>query len=76
MIDEQPQNAVDVVEDMSLDIKRSLFEDKETTLRDLPETTASELLAEQQRLLFSQPEDTEQEDELVLAPHIYILHLF
>ncbi|AWP11530.1 putative radial spoke head protein 6 -like A-like [Scophthalmus maximus] len=68
MIDEQPQNAVDVVEDMSLDIKRSLFEDKETTLRDLPETTASELLAEQQRLLFSQPEEAEQEDEQVETP--------
>ncbi|XP_035504544.1 radial spoke head protein 4 homolog A isoform X1 [Scophthalmus maximus] len=68
VMDEQPQNAVDVIEDMSHDMKQGLFKDKQSTLRDLPQTTAAELLAEQQRLLFSQPEDTEQEDELVETP--------
>lgn len=66
-MDEHPENVVDVIEDMSLDLKRSLFQDKQSTLRDLPQTTAAEQLAEQQRLLFSQSEDADQEDELVLA---------
>ncbi|XP_034451680.1 radial spoke head protein 4 homolog A-like [Hippoglossus hippoglossus] len=64
VMDEQPQDVVDVIEDMSRDLKRALFEDKQSTLRDLPHTTAAELLAEQQLHLFRQPEDSEQEDEL------------
>lgn len=68
-MDEHPQDVVDVIEDLSRDVKRGLFEDKESTLRDLPQTTAAELLAEQQRLLFSRPEETDQEDELVLATY-------
>lgn len=67
VMDEQPQNAVDVIEDMSRDVKRGLFKDKQSTLRDLPQTTAAELLAEQQRVLFSRPEEADQEEELVLA---------
>lgn len=66
-MDEQPENVVDVIEDMSHDVKRGLFQDKQSTLRDLPQTTAAEQLAEQQRLLFSRTEDPEQEDELVLS---------
>nr|XP_020512746.1 radial spoke head protein 6 homolog A-like isoform X1 [Labrus bergylta] len=68
VMDERPQNVVDVCEDMSLDVKRGLFEPKQSTLRDLPQTTAAELLAEQQRLLFTQPEETDQEEELVDTP--------
>ncbi|KAF3835636.1 hypothetical protein F7725_028194, partial [Dissostichus mawsoni] len=57
VMDEHPDNAVDVIEDVSREVKRS-------TLRDLPQTTAAELLAEQQRLLFSRPEEADQEEEL------------
>ncbi|XP_053285925.1 radial spoke head protein 6 homolog A isoform X1 [Pleuronectes platessa] len=64
VMDEQPQDVVDVIEDISRDVKRALFEDKQSILRDLPQTTAAELLAEQQRPLFSRPENNEQEDEL------------
>ncbi|XP_034387167.1 radial spoke head protein 4 homolog A isoform X2 [Cyclopterus lumpus] len=64
VMDEHPQNAVDVIEDLSHDVKRTLFEDKQSTLRDLPQTTAAELLAEQQHLLFTQPAEEEQEDDL------------
>ncbi|XP_040896697.1 radial spoke head protein 4 homolog A [Toxotes jaculatrix] len=65
VMDEHPHNAVDVIEDISRDVKRGLYEDKQSTLRDLPQTTAAELLAEQQRLLFSQLEEADREDELV-----------
>ncbi|XP_051802912.1 radial spoke head protein 6 homolog A isoform X2 [Acanthochromis polyacanthus] len=62
---EHPHNAVDVIEDMSRDVKRGLFHDMQSTLRDLPQTTAAELLAEQQCSLFSRPEDAAQEEELM-----------
>nr|XP_043899378.1 radial spoke head protein 4 homolog A isoform X2 [Solea senegalensis] len=65
VIDEQPHNAVDVIEDLSYAVKQDLFEDRQSNLRDLPQTTAAELLAEKQRLLFTQQEDAEQEDELI-----------
>ncbi|XP_058494764.1 radial spoke head protein 4 homolog A-like [Solea solea] len=67
VMDEQPHNAVDVIEDLSYDVKQDLFEDRQSNLRDLPQTTAAELLAEKQRLLFTQQED-EQEDELAETP--------
>ncbi|XP_044055542.1 radial spoke head protein 6 homolog A [Siniperca chuatsi] len=68
VMDEHPHNVVDVIEDMSRDVKRGLFEDKQSTLRVLPQTTAAELLAEQQRLLFSRSEEVDQEEELVKTP--------
>ncbi|XP_008333380.1 radial spoke head protein 6 homolog A [Cynoglossus semilaevis] len=68
VMDEQPNDAVDIFEDLSYDVKRGLFEDTKNRLRDLPHTTLAELLAEQQRLLFTQQEDTEHEDELVESP--------
>eukprot|EP00064_Thunnus_orientalis_P014464 superscaffoldBa00002509_g14509 len=68
VMDEHPQNVVDVIEDMSYDVKRGLFEDKWSTLRDLPQTTAAERLAEHQRLLFSRPEEADHEEELVETP--------
>lgn len=74
-MDERPENVLDVFEDMSRDVKQGLFEDKQSTLRDLPQTTAAELLAEQQRLLFSRPEEADQEEELVLATYTYSAHL-
>ncbi|KAM7388810.1 hypothetical protein PAMP_024957 [Pampus punctatissimus] len=68
VMDERPQNVVDVIEDMSYDVKRGLFEDKQSTLRDLPQTTAAELLAEHQHLLFSSPEEADHVEELVETP--------
>ncbi|CAK6975024.1 radial spoke head protein 6 homolog A [Scomber scombrus] len=68
VMDERPQNVVDVIEDISCDVKRGLFEDKWSTLRDLPQTTAAELLAEHQRLLFARPEEADHEEELVETP--------
>ncbi|XP_045906037.1 radial spoke head protein 6 homolog A [Micropterus dolomieu] len=68
VMDERPQNVVDVIEDMSHDVKQGLFENKQSTLRVLPQATAAELLAERQRLLFSRQEETEQEEELVETP--------
>lgn len=67
MIDERPHNVVDVIEEMSCDVKRGSFEDKQSTVQDLPQTTSAELLAEQQRLLFYRPQEADQEEELVLA---------
>lgn len=75
VMDERPHNVIDVIEDMSRDMKRGLFEDKQSTLRDLPQTTAAELLAEQQRMLFTRPEEADQEEELVLAAYTYTAHL-
>lgn len=46
-----------VIEDISRDVKRDLLENNQSTLRELPEATPAELLAEQQRLLFAQPEE-------------------
>ncbi|XP_028259928.1 radial spoke head protein 4 homolog A isoform X2 [Parambassis ranga] len=68
VMDERPHDVVDVIEDMSREIKLTVFEDKQSTLRDLPQTTAAEQLAEQQRLLFAWLEDVGQEEELVETP--------
>ncbi|TDH08163.1 hypothetical protein EPR50_G00095320 [Perca flavescens] len=68
VMDEHPPNAVDVIEDMSRDVKRAVLEEQQSSLRELPETSAAELLAEQQRSLFSRPEDADQEDELMETP--------
>ena len=69
VMDERPHNVVDVIEDMSCDVKRSLFENKQYSLQELPQIIAAEELAEQQRLLFRQPEDAKQEYNLVLQIH-------
>ncbi|XP_054452812.1 radial spoke head protein 4 homolog A [Anoplopoma fimbria] len=68
VMDEHPQNAVDVIEYMSHDVKQTFLEDKQKTLRDLPQTIAAELLADQQRLLFSRPEEAGHEEELMETP--------
>ncbi|XP_041647938.1 radial spoke head protein 6 homolog A [Cheilinus undulatus] len=72
VMDERPQDAVDVFEDMSRDVKRGLFEQTQSTLRDSPQTTPAEVLAEQQRPLFSQTGETDQEEELgdMLFPNV------
>ncbi|XP_014051759.1 radial spoke head protein 6 homolog A [Salmo salar] len=70
VMDERPENVVDIIEDMSREVKQELLQDKQSTLRDMPLATAAQLLAEQQRLLFSRRggDDGEQEEELVETP--------
>lgn len=67
MINECPHNVVDIIEDMSHDVKRGSFDDKHSNLKDLPQTTNAELLAEQQSLLFFRPDEADQDEEQVLA---------
>ena len=68
VMDERPPNAVDVIEDLSFRVKRELLPDFQSTLRDLSLATVAQLLAEQQRLLFSRVDERgEQDEELVLA---------
>ncbi|XP_005812946.1 radial spoke head protein 4 homolog A [Xiphophorus maculatus] len=65
VIDEHTENAVDVVEEMSRDVKRALFSGIKGPLREVPQVSSAELLTEQQRTLFSQPEEVvAQEDEM------------
>uniref|UniRef100_A0AAZ3QXF9 Radial spoke head component 4A n=1 Tax=Oncorhynchus tshawytscha TaxID=74940 RepID=A0AAZ3QXF9_ONCTS len=70
VMDERPENVVDIIEDMSREVKQEFLQDKQSTLRDMPLATAAQLLAEQQRLLFSRRggDDGEQEEELVETP--------
>ncbi|XP_072244860.1 radial spoke head protein 4 homolog A isoform X1 [Leuresthes tenuis] len=65
VMDEHPDDVVDIIEEMSHDVKQGLFEGVQSSLQDLPQTSAAELLAEQQRSLFSQSEEVDQEDEMV-----------
>ncbi|KAI1903749.1 hypothetical protein AGOR_G00030420 [Albula goreensis] len=70
VMDERPENAVDVLEDLSYEVKRAGLRDTQSTLRDIPPTPAAHLLAEQQRALFTRAggEEAEQEEELVETP--------
>ncbi|KAM3875867.1 radial spoke head protein 4 homolog A-like [Diretmus argenteus] len=73
VMDERPHNAVDVIEDLSRDVKRGLLQDNQSTLQDhQPTTTAGQLLAEQQRLLFSPGQETEEDEVEVetLLPNV------
>ncbi|XP_061635245.1 radial spoke head protein 4 homolog A isoform X2 [Phyllopteryx taeniolatus] len=49
VIEERPHDVVDVMEDLSHDVKLRLYEDTQSTLQDLQQTTAAEELAEQQK---------------------------
>ncbi|XP_047443799.1 radial spoke head protein 6 homolog A [Mugil cephalus] len=64
VMNERPHNVVDVIEDISHDIKRGLLRDIQIAMQDSPQTTTAELLAEQQRALFSRSEEADQEEEL------------
>ncbi|CAL8348608.1 unnamed protein product [Gadus morhua 'NCC'] len=69
VMDERPPNAVDVIEDLSFRVKRELLPDFQSTLRDLSLSTVAQLLAEQQRLLFSRVDERgEQDEELIESP--------
>uniref|UniRef100_A0A3Q2CR95 Radial spoke head component 4A n=1 Tax=Cyprinodon variegatus TaxID=28743 RepID=A0A3Q2CR95_CYPVA len=63
VMDEHPNNAVDVFEEMSYEVKRASLNSMQSNLRDLPQLTATELLAEQQRSLFLQSDNEPLEDE-------------
>lgn len=62
VMEERPEDAVDVIEELSLEVKRNMLQEKQSTLRDAPSTSDSELLAEQQKRLFDQGEEREQEE--------------
>lgn len=66
LMDECPNNAVDVIEELSLDVKRALFIGMQSTLRDFPQCSSAELLSEQQHTLFSLPDEVVHEEDMVL----------
>ncbi|KAK6470702.1 radial spoke head protein 6-like protein A-like [Huso huso] len=78
VLDERPENVVDMFEDLSKDIKRSQFSKKMDTLRDEPESSAAFDLAETRKVLFSKggAEGLEgQEEELVETPLPNVMEL-
>ncbi|MGH0114881.1 UNVERIFIED_CONTAM: hypothetical protein FKN15_065805 [Acipenser sinensis] len=78
VLDERPENMVDMFEGLSKDIKWSQFSKKMDTLRDEPESSAAFDLAEIQKVLFSKggAEGSEgQEVELVETPLPNVMEL-
>lgn len=69
-MDERPENAVDVIEDMSRELKGSVLQEKQDTLRDSPSSSSALLLAEQQKTLFTRAAGGEgdQEEDMVSCP--------
>ncbi|XP_024114640.1 radial spoke head protein 4 homolog A isoform X2 [Oryzias melastigma] len=65
IMDERPHDAVDVLEDMSLELKRALFKDRQSSLREHVTPSAGDMLAEHQLLLFKQEQDFNHEDPTV-----------
>ncbi|KAF6722119.1 Radial spoke head 4-like protein A [Oryzias melastigma] len=65
IMDERPHDAVDVLEDMSLELKRALFKDRQSSLREHVRPSAGDMLAEHQLLLFKQEQDFNHEDPTV-----------
>lgn len=68
IMDERPHDAVDVLEDMSLELKRALFKDRQSSLREHVTPSAGDMLAEHQLLLFKQEQDFNHEDPTVSSP--------
>ncbi|KAL0994033.1 hypothetical protein UPYG_G00116960 [Umbra pygmaea] len=69
VLDERPDNVVDIIEDMSREVKREFLQDKQSMLRETPLTPAAQLLAKEQRVLFlRRGEDGDQDEELVDTP--------
>ncbi|XP_053699658.1 radial spoke head protein 4 homolog A-like [Synchiropus splendidus] len=64
VMDERPLDAVDMLEDISIDVKRASFENQQNVIQEIPEVVATEVLAEEQHKLFTQEMD--QEDPLPL----------
>ncbi|XP_060769184.1 radial spoke head protein 4 homolog A [Neoarius graeffei] len=61
VMNERPENTVDIIENLSLEVKRSMLQEKQSTLRDAPSTTSSEQLAKQQKVLFNRKEEQPEE---------------
>uniref|UniRef100_A0A3Q3EPQ0 Radial spoke head component 4A n=1 Tax=Kryptolebias marmoratus TaxID=37003 RepID=A0A3Q3EPQ0_KRYMA len=64
-MDEHPDDAVDVIEEMSRNVKQDVFKGLRSTLRNVSQSSAAELLAEQQRLLFTPKDDSAQTTEMM-----------
>ncbi|GCC16864.1 hypothetical protein chiPu_0020418, partial [Chiloscyllium punctatum] len=60
VLDERPDNAVDIIEDISKKVKRSQFSKKMDTLRDEYENSMAYGLAEVQKSLFVKTVETEE----------------
>ncbi|XP_053507646.1 radial spoke head protein 4 homolog A-like isoform X1 [Ictalurus furcatus] len=68
VMDKRPENAMDVIEDLSHEVKLSMVLDKQSMLRDAPSTTSSELLAEKQSALFKQEDEGEPNEAQMEGP--------
>lgn len=64
-MDEHPDDAVDVFDELSHDVKQGAFKGVQMPLRNISLPSAAELLAEKQRLLFTATDDPVQETEMV-----------
>ncbi|XP_066514702.1 radial spoke head protein 4 homolog A isoform X2 [Hoplias malabaricus] len=68
IMNERPENAVDVFEELSLEVKCSQLQDTQSTLRSSQDSNAALTLAQQQKSLFSQGAGDEQEEGVVETP--------
>ncbi|NXP05822.1 RSH4A protein, partial [Thinocorus orbignyianus] len=71
ILDEQPRNAVDIIENISKDVKWAQFQKKMDTLRDEPEILRTFEAAEKRKALFLKPDgegDEELEEEIGETP--------
>ncbi|XP_031820232.1 radial spoke head protein 4 homolog A isoform X2 [Sarcophilus harrisii] len=71
VLDQRPENVVDIIENISQDVKKSHFNKKLDTLQDEHEVPLAYELAEKQKLLFLHGNlegDQEQEDEIAETP--------
>ncbi|XP_068933470.1 radial spoke head protein 4 homolog A [Petaurus breviceps papuanus] len=71
ILDQRPENVVDIIENISRDVKKAHFNKKLDTLQDEHEVPLAYELAEKQKALFLQgnlESDQEQEDEIAETP--------
>ncbi|XP_072499227.1 radial spoke head protein 4 homolog A [Notamacropus eugenii] len=71
ILDQRPENVVDIFENISQDVKKTHFNKKLDTLQDEHEVPLAYELAEKQKVLFLQGNlegDQEQEDEIAESP--------
>ncbi|XP_020827287.1 radial spoke head protein 4 homolog A [Phascolarctos cinereus] len=71
ILDQRPENVVDIIENISQDVKKAHFNKKLDTLQDEHEVPLAYELAEKQKALFLQGNlegDQEQEDEIAETP--------
>uniref|UniRef100_UPI00398E6A2D radial spoke head protein 6 homolog A n=1 Tax=Pristiophorus japonicus TaxID=55135 RepID=UPI00398E6A2D len=80
LLDERPNNAVDIFEDLSRRVKLKQFHKKMDTLRDEYESSMAYSLAEMQKSLFTQAAKDEEggvehEEEMMLTPLPNVMEL-